>query len=65
MLKDRKALVEQELVKTKTQAASMYLSIAVSGHDYSSPEYQQLKSRILDLEFQLNMVTLLISQGHQ
>jgi len=65
MLKDRRVLLEHEVVKAKAQAANMYLSIVVSGNDYSDPEYQTLKNNILELEFQLNMINILISQGHE
>ena len=65
MLKDRRVLLEHEVVKAKAQAANMYLGIIVSGNDYSDPEYQVLKSNISELEFQLNMVNILIHQGHQ
>ena len=65
MLKDRRVLLEHEVVKAKAQAANMYLGIIVSGNDYSDPEYQVLKSNISELEFQLNMFNILIHQGHQ
>jgi putative IMPACT (imprinted ancient) family translation regulator len=65
MLRDRKALLEQELKRTQTDAAHMYLSLAIGGGDIHSKEYQDLKEKISSLQFDLNMVNQLIHQGHQ
>ena len=65
MLRDRKALLEQEIKKASNEAANMYLSIVVSSGDAHSKEYQELKERISTLKFDLNAVDLLIAQGHQ
>jgi hypothetical protein len=65
MLKDRKALLEQEIRKSHDAAANMYLSIVVSAGDVHSKEYQDLKQHITDLQFDLNMVNQLLSKGHQ
>jgi hypothetical protein len=66
MLKDRRILIEQELAKAQAAAAKMYLNIVVGrdGDVYSS-EYQLLKNRIMDLQFDLNMVNDLIDKGHE
>ena len=65
MLRDRKALLEQEIKKASNEAANMYLSIVVSGGDVHSKEYQNLKEKISNLNFDLNTVNLLIAQGHE
>ena len=65
MLADRKALLEQEISKAQHEAANMYLSIVVSGGDVHNKEYQDLKERIANLNFDLNAVNLLIAQGHK
>jgi hypothetical protein len=65
MLRDRKALLEQEIKRAHTEAANMYLSLAVGGSDVRSKEYQDLKEKISNLNFDLNAVNLLIAQGHQ
>ena len=65
MLKDRKALLEQELRKSHDAAANMYLSIVVSNGDVHSKEYQDLKQHITDLQFDLNMVNQLLLKGHE
>jgi len=65
MLKDRKALLEQELRKSHDAAANMYLSIIVSSGDILSKEYQDLKEHITNLQFDLNMVNQLLLKGHE
>lgn len=66
MLKDRRVLLEQEIRKAHVEAANMYLSIVVSNHgEVPSPEYQALKDKINNLQFDLNMVNQLIFNGHE
>ena len=64
MLRDRKALLEQELKKSHTEAAHMYLTLAIGGGDVHSQEYQDLKVKITSLQFDLNVINQLIAQGH-
>ena len=64
MLRDRRVLIEHELEKLQSQAARMYLSIVVHGDGLPNTEYQQLKERIGSLEFDLGLVTQLITEGH-
>jgi hypothetical protein len=66
MLKDRRLLLEQEIKKAHTEAANMYLSIVISNHaEIPSPEYQALRNRITNLQFDLNVVNQLIYNGHE
>ncbi len=66
MLRDRKALLEQEIKKTQLEAANMYLSLVISGSgDVHGKEYQDLKEKISSLNFDLNAVNTLIAQGHE
>lgn len=65
MLRDRKALLEQEIKKAHSDAANMYLSIAVGGNTLHDKEYQALKEKISNLNFDLNAVNLLIAQGNK
>jgi hypothetical protein len=66
MLKDRRLLLEQEIKKAHSEAANMYLSIVVSNHaEIPSPEYQALRDRITNLQFDLNVVNQLIFNGHE
>lgn len=64
MLRDRKVLLEQELVRAKNDAANMYLSIVVGGNDLHSKEYQDVRQRVSMLERDLNQVCELLLQGH-
>lgn len=68
MLKDRKALLENEIRKNHKKAADLYLMM-VSGtkktvEDHSE-EYELLKGKLADLRFELNLVDSLIAQGNQ
>jgi hypothetical protein len=66
MLKDRRVLLEQEIKKAHADAANMYLSIAIANNgDVNSSEYQALKDRITNLQFDLNVVNQLIYNGHE
>jgi hypothetical protein len=65
MLRDRKALLEQEIRNAQKEAANMYLSLVIGGSgDVHSKEYQDLKEKISNLNFDLNAVNMLIAQGH-
>jgi hypothetical protein len=65
MLKDRRVLLEQEIAKSRIEAANMYLSIVIGGGDIKNDEYQKLRSHITDLQFDLKIVNDLISQGQE
>ncbi len=65
MLRDRKALLEQEIRKAQVEAANMYLSIAIGGGDLHSKDYQDLKEKISSMNFDLNVINQLITQGHE
>jgi hypothetical protein len=65
MLKDRRVLLEQEIQKARAEAANMYLSIVISNGDTSNSEYESIKSRIMDLQFDLGVVNDLINKGHE
>jgi len=41
----------------------MYLDIVTHDGDVHSIEYQSLKNKIMDLQFNLDLVNLLISKG--
>ena len=64
MLRDRKVLLEQELVRAKNEAANMYLSIVVGGNDLHSKEYQDARQRVSIIERDLSQVQEMLLQGH-
>jgi hypothetical protein len=65
MLKDRRVLLEGEIVKAQAKAAGMYLDIVVNEGNVHSLEYQLLKENITNLQFDLSVVNTLIKQGHE
>jgi hypothetical protein len=65
MLRDRKALLEQEFRKAHSEASNMYLSITIGGGNVHSKEYQDLKEKISTLNFDLQTINTLLAQGHQ
>jgi len=65
MLKDRRVLLEQEIAKAHDEAAAMYLDIVIHDGDVHSTEYQDIKTKIMNLELDLNLVNLLISKGNK
>ncbi len=65
MLKDRRILIEQEIAKAHIQAAEMYLNIVVNDGDVRSTEYQLLKDKIMNLQFDLSIINNLIDKGHE
>jgi len=65
MLKDRRALLEQDIKKAHEQAAALYLDIVTHDGDIYSTEYKSMKDKIMDLQFDLNIVNQLIHKGHE
>jgi uncharacterized tellurite resistance protein B-like protein len=65
MLKERRELLEKEVKKVQTQAASMYFKIVSQDGDVHSVEYQDLKNKIMNLKLDLDMVNDLIAQGKE
>jgi hypothetical protein len=64
MLKDRRVLLEHDLIKAHEEAAELYLKIVTQGGDVDSVEYQTLKEKVANIQFDLNMVNNLIKKGH-
>jgi hypothetical protein len=65
MLRDRRVLVEQELKLAKEKAAKYYLMIVTSSDDSLSEQYRLLRTNAENLQFDLDMLNELISQGYQ
>ena len=65
MLKDRRLLLEQEIKKAREEAAAIYLDIVTHDLDVHNDKYEFIKNKIVRLEFDLNMVTQLIHNGHK
>jgi len=65
MLADRRELLEHDVRKLHAEAAAMYFDIVTHNKDVHSEEYQALKDKISSLEFDLNVVNVLIAQGQK
>ena len=64
MLRDRRVLLEQELKLAKEKAAKYYLLTVTTGDESLIEQYQTLRSRAESLQFDLDMLNQLISEGH-
>ena len=62
MLRERKELLEREIVKLHKEAAAIYLNCMVSGT--TDPDYDKIKAKLHDLKFDLNVVDQLLAQGN-
>lgn len=65
MLKDRRVLLERDLKKAHDEAAAIYLDIVTHDKDVHSNEYESIKNKIMNLQFDLNLVNQLIHKGHE
>jgi hypothetical protein len=65
MLKDRRLLLEQEIKKAHDEAAALYLNIVTHDLDVHNDKYDSIKDKIMNLEFDLNVVNQLIHKGHE
>ena len=65
MLKDRRVLLEQEIKKAHDEAAAIYLDIVTHDKNAHSAEYESIKNKIMNLQFDLNVVNQLIHKGNQ
>lgn len=64
MLKDRRILVEKDIVTLTRSAAILYLEI-VKGDQAQYDEYDRLVSNLVELEIELKLINQLISDGHE
>ena len=65
MLKDRRVLLEHDLAQAHDEAARMYLDIVTHDGDVADVRYQALKEKIMNIQFDLNVVNQLIHKGHE
>ena len=65
MLKDRKLLVEQEITKLSGVAANMYLDAIRSETTTMDEKYDQIRTKITELQHERKMIQLLLEQGHE
>ena len=65
MLRDRRVLLEQELTLAKADAARCYLTRVTTEGDLLDEQYKLLKTRVEQLQFDLDMLNQLISEGNE
>jgi methyl coenzyme M reductase subunit C-like uncharacterized protein (methanogenesis marker protein 7) len=63
MLKDRRVLIEENIIKLHAIASNMYLAMVISGNN-TDVEYDKIREQISDLQFDLNVVNRLIAEGN-
>jgi hypothetical protein len=64
MLKDRRALLEQEIVKQKQACGALYLCI-VKGETGWDKTYDDMKAKLADKMTELMIVDQMINDGHK
>ena len=64
MLRDRKALIEREMVNLKAEAARLYLEAVTSGRT-TTPEYEAARDKLHGVITDLDVVNGLIAAGHK
>lgn len=65
MLRDRKALIEREMVNLKAEAARLYLEAVTSGRTTTTPEYEAVRDKLHGVITDLDVVNGLIAAGHK
>ena len=66
MLKDRKELIESELIRLKDKAAKLYLSYITGGNDvFGMTEYDDIREKISDLEFDLKIINEILEKDYK
>lgn len=66
MLQDRKELIESELIRLKDKAAKLYLSYITSGNDvFGMKEYDDIRDKISDLEFDLKIINEILEKDYK
>lgn len=63
MLKDRKALVEAEIIRQTEIASHLYLDMIRGSVDHNE-DYDVACDRITKLQHERKMIQLLLDQGH-
>ena len=66
MLKDRKELIESELTRLKDKAAKLYLGYITNGNDvFGMAEYDDIRDKISDLEFDLKIINEILEKDYK
>lgn len=66
MLQDRKELIEFEIIKLKDKAAKLYLGYITNGNDvFGMTEYDDIREKISDLEFDLKIINEILEKDYK
>jgi hypothetical protein len=66
MLRDRRVLMAQELLKQKQACGQLYKKIVLGNVDYVEGQmYESMKQKLADMTIELSIVDQMISDGHQ
>jgi hypothetical protein len=65
MLKDRRALLEADILKLNKAASELYLEIVKGETLTEMNRYDSLRKQIMELDFDLKTVNELIAQGYE
>ena len=66
MLQDRKELIECEITRLKDKAAKLYLNYITSDNDvFDMREYDDIRDKISDLEFDLNIINEILDKEYK
>ena len=66
MLKDRRVLVENEIVKMKKECGELYLFMVMNEQTSASQfEYETKKTKLSDLMIELSVINQMIEDGNE
>ena len=66
MLKDRRALIEQEVTKLKQACGQLYLKIVSgNGTGFEKMKYDEMKQELSDMTSDLLIIDQMIADGHE
>jgi hypothetical protein len=66
MLQDRKELIECEITRLKDKAAKLYLGYITNSYiEFNSTEYEAIREKISDLEFDLKIINEILEKEYK
>jgi hypothetical protein len=66
MLADRRALIEQEIIKQTQACGQLYKKIILgNANSVEGQMYQSMKMKLMDMTIELNIVNQMLADGHQ
>lgn len=66
MLRDRKELIESELIRLKDKAAKIYLCYVTTGNNiFDMTKYDEIRDKISSLEFDLKIINEILEKKNK